>query len=134
MFGVKSINGRFQWLGVPNTLRTDGPPWADDILAPSPAWGIDGTATNPNWGSQPGGPYGSVAVPWSGSVTAMLDYVCRSPENMHSAVRRVRDDLLRENHTVRMQSLSTSRSILRNRLVNRRDCIWDDIWYEPVDQ
>ena len=37
MFGVKPINGSVQWLDVPDPLRTDGPPWTDNILAPSPA-------------------------------------------------------------------------------------------------
>ena len=45
-----------------------------------------------------------------------------------------RDDLLRENRTECMQSLSTSHSILHNRLVNRQDCDWDNLWDEPVDQ
>ena len=37
MFGVNSINGSIQWLGVPYPLRTDGHPWADNMLIPSPA-------------------------------------------------------------------------------------------------
>ena len=79
MFGVNSINGSFQWLGVPAPLRTDGTPWTDNILVPSPAWVTCGTATNRNWGSQTGGPYGSATAPWSGPVRAMPAYVCRSP-------------------------------------------------------
>ena len=63
MFGVNFIHGSIQWLGVPAPLRTDGPPWTDNILVPSPAWGTGGTATNLNWVVQQGGPYGSVAVP-----------------------------------------------------------------------
>ena len=94
MFGINSINGSVQWLGVPAPLRTDGLPWTDNIFAPSPAWRTGGTATNPNLGSQPGGPYGSVVVPWSGTVRAMLTYVRRSPENTGRDMRRVRDDLL----------------------------------------
>ena len=39
MFGVYSINGSVQWLGVPDFLRTDGPPWTDNLLAPVPSWG-----------------------------------------------------------------------------------------------
>ena len=31
MFGVISINGSVQWLSVPAPLRTDGPPWTDNI-------------------------------------------------------------------------------------------------------
>ena len=51
MFGVNSVNGSVQWLGVPPPLRNDAPPWVGNILAPSPSWGTGGTATNPNWGS-----------------------------------------------------------------------------------
>ena len=53
---------------------------------------------------------------------------------MRSAACRVRDDLLRDNLTARIQSLSTSRNPIRDRLVNRRDDNWDDLWDEPVDQ
>ena len=31
MFGVNYINGSVQWLGVPDFLRNDGPPWTDHI-------------------------------------------------------------------------------------------------------
>ena len=79
MFRVNSINGSVQWLGIPDPLRTNGPPWTDNILAPSPDWGTCGTAINTNWVIQPGGPYGSVAVLWSGPVRAMAAYFCRSP-------------------------------------------------------
>ena len=94
MFGVNSINGSFQWLGVTTPLRNDGPPWTDNTLDSSPSWVTSGTATNPNWGIQPGGLYGSVAVLWSGPVFAMPAYAFRSLENMRSSARRVRDDLL----------------------------------------
>ena len=134
MFGLNSIYGNVQWLGVPDPLRTNGPPWNDNILAPIPDWGTGGTTTNPNWGSQPGGTYGSVAGPWSGPVCAIPDYFRRSPENTRIAAHRVRDNLLRENYMVRMQSLSTSCSILRDCLVNRWDCECDDLWDEPNDQ
>ena len=62
MFVLNSINGSFQWLGVPHFLRTDGPPWTDNILSPSPSWVNCGATINRNWVSQPGGTYGSVAV------------------------------------------------------------------------
>ena len=94
MFGINFINGSVQWLGVPHFLSTYGPPWTINILAPSPSWRNGGPSTNTNWGSQLGGTYVSVAVPWSGSVCAIPDSVRSSPENMRSAVRRVRDDLL----------------------------------------
>ena len=115
-------------------LRTDGPHWTDNILVTSPSWGTIGTATNLNWGSQLGGNYGSIAVPWSGPIHSMPDYVRRSPENTRSAARHVCDDLLQENCMARVQSLFTSRRILRDRLVNWQDCDWDDLWDEPVDQ
>ena len=51
MFGLNSINGGIQWLGVPAPLRTDGTSWNDNILAPIPTWGNGGTTTNSNWGS-----------------------------------------------------------------------------------
>ena len=68
MFGVNSINGSVQWLGVPDFLWTDRPPWAGNLMDPSPSWVNGVTTTNPNWGSQPGGPNGSFAVPSSGTV------------------------------------------------------------------
>ena len=134
MFGVNSINGSVRWLGVPDPLRTDGPSWINNILAPICDSGTGGTATNPNWRSQPGVPHVSVSVPWIGPFHAISAYIRRSPENMRSAARCVCDNILQENRMARMQSLSTSRSILRNRMVNQRDCDWDDLWDELVDQ
>ena len=49
-------------VGRPYSTQDHGTPWTDNILAPSPAWGTSGTDTNTNWVSQPGGPYGSVAL------------------------------------------------------------------------
>ena len=89
MFRVNYINGSIQWLVIPDPLSTDGPPWTNNILVTSPAWGTGVTATNSNWGSQPGRPYGSIAVPWSGPICAMPAYFCMSPENMRSAARHV---------------------------------------------
>ena len=127
MFGVNSIVGIVQWLGVPDLLRTDGPPWTDNLLAPSPSWGDGGTTTNRNWVIQTGGPYESVSVPWSGLVRVMPAYVCRIPENMRSAARRVCDDLLRYNCTYHIQSISTCRNPIRVRLTNQRDDNWDEL-------
>ena len=79
MFGVNSIVGIVKWLGVPDLLRTDGPPWTDNLLAPSPSWGDGGTNTNQTWGIQPGGPYGSISVLCSGPTHVIPAYVCRSP-------------------------------------------------------
>ena len=114
MFGVNSINGSVQWLVISAPLRTNGPPWTDNILAPSPACGTCGTDTNTNWCSQHGGPSGTISVLWSGPVRAMPAYICRSPENTRSASHRVCDDLLRENCMARIQSISIFRSIFRN--------------------
>ena len=93
MFGVNSIYGSVQWLGVPDFLKTNGPAWTDNILAPNPSWGDGDTTTNPNCGSQPVGPYGRVAVLWSGTVRVMPYYVRRIPENTCSAARCVRDNI-----------------------------------------
>ena len=99
MFGVNPINKSVQWLGVPDFLVTDGIPWTDNILALSSSWVNCGTTTNPNWVSQPGGPYGSATVLWSGTVCVIPAYVLRTPENMCSAAQCVRDNLLQENCT-----------------------------------
>ena len=37
MFRVNPINESVQWLGVPDTTRTDVLPWTDNILDTSPA-------------------------------------------------------------------------------------------------
>ena len=34
MFGINYINGSVEWLGVPDLLRNDGPPWDLNLLAP----------------------------------------------------------------------------------------------------
>ena len=62
---------------IPAPLRTDGTLWTDNILVPSQSRGASVTATNLNWGIQPGGPYSSVSVPWSGPICAMPAYVRR---------------------------------------------------------
>ena len=48
MLGVNSISGSVQWLGIPDFLSTNGPPWTTNILAPHPIWGYRGSSTNPN--------------------------------------------------------------------------------------
>ena len=128
------MNGSVQWLDVPDPLSNDGPHWIDNILAPIPAWGTFGTAINPNWAILPGGHYGSVCVPCSGTVRSILAYVRRSPGNTRTAVHHVLYDLLRDNRTTRMKILSTSRNIFRDFLVNWRYCDWDDLWDDMVDQ
>ena len=34
MLGRKFIDGSFEYVGVPDFLRTNGPPWNDNLLAP----------------------------------------------------------------------------------------------------
>ena len=72
MFRVNSLNRSVQWFGFPAPLRTNGPPWTDNILDPSPGWVNGGNATNQKWLRQYVGPYVSVAVLWIGPVHAML--------------------------------------------------------------
>ena len=55
MFGRNSINGSVKWIGVPNFLRNDGPPWTLNILAPDANLGERGYSTNQNRGSGSGG-------------------------------------------------------------------------------
>ena len=131
MFGLNSINGIFQWLGVTDLPRTDGPPMTDDLLAPGPSWGDGGTTTNTNGGSEPGGPYVRVAIPWSRLVRVIPAYICSIPENTRSATYRVRGDLLRYNCTTHMQSIYTCRIPIRGRMVNRWHDNCDDLWDEP---
>ena len=55
MFVRNSMNGTVEWLGVPEFLRNDGPPWTLNLLDPYENWEDIGSITNPNWGSQSGG-------------------------------------------------------------------------------
>ena len=134
IYGRKWINGRVKWLGVPTFLRNDGTPWADNVLCTSLCWGVGGTYEIWDLESQPGGRYSNVDVPWRGAVPARPTYLPRSPENARATVRRVCDDLLREHRMARAQSISDSRHILRDELVNCTDCTLDDLWDEPVLQ
>ena len=89
IFCKKPINGSFEFLGVPDPFRTNGPYWIDNILFPIPAWGVGGTMTNFNWGSQPGGRYDGVSVLLRGAVPGRPAYLPRSMENMRAPARRV---------------------------------------------
>ena len=66
----KTINGIFEFLGVLDLLRTKGPYWIDNIMAPITYWGVGGTVTNLNWGSQPDGQQIGVSVLWRSAVPA----------------------------------------------------------------
>ena len=46
MFERKSINGSFEWMGIPDFLRTDGPPWYSNLLDPYVDWKRRGTSTS----------------------------------------------------------------------------------------
>ena len=74
-----------------------------------------------------------VFLPWGGPVRVILAYVRKSPET-HAGLRAASMTISFEIIVRRVQVLSTSRSILCDPLVNRRDCDWDDLWDEPVDQ
>ena len=78
MFVKKSMNGIFYFLGIPAPLRTNGPPWINNIMVPSPTCGVDGSVKNLNWLSQPGGHYGGVSFLWYGAVSDRPIYVPRS--------------------------------------------------------
>ena len=134
MFGINSINGSVEWLRVPDFLRTNGPAWTANLLAPHPSWGGGGSTTNPNWGSKYGRVSGSVSVPRNRPVCVLPIFHRRISENMRTAAHRVCDNLLRGNRLERMQSSSTFRKPIRNWWVNRQDDDWDDLWYDPVDQ
>ena len=134
MYGRNPINWRVEWLGVPCFSCDHGPPWTDNILVLIPHWRVGGTFEPWAWGDQPGGRYGGVEVPWHEAVPARPAYLPRSPENVRTTSRRVRDDLLREHRLARAQSLSDSWHILRDELVNRTDCALDDLWDESAPQ
>ena len=90
----KPINRSFDFLGVPDLLRTNGPYWIDNNLVPIPDLGSSGTMTNLKWGSRPGRRYDGVSVPWHGAVADCLAYLPRISENTRATARRVNDDLL----------------------------------------
>ena len=46
MIRRKCINGIFEWMGIPDFLRTNGPPWTANILAPYANWGRGGSSTS----------------------------------------------------------------------------------------
>ena len=129
----KSINGTFEFLSVPDALRTKGPYWIYILLVPIPVWGVSGTMTNSNWVSLPGGLYDVVSVPWHAAVPACPAYLPRSPENILATSHRNCDNLLWENRLARVQSLSNFCHIFRDRLIDQTDFAWDDLWDDPVE-
>ena len=69
-------------MGIPAPLRTDGPLWTYNILAPGPIWGAGDITTNLNWGSQPGRPSVRVAIPPVKHTT--VDGVATSRRALHA--------------------------------------------------
>ena len=134
MFGRNFINGNVKWLGVPDLLMNDVPPWTLNLLDPYANWGDRGSSTNPNWGVQYGGGSDSVSIPWNSPICVLPVYHQRIFENTRAAAHRFHDDLLRENRTYRMQSPSTCRNPIHCRLVNRQVDKWGDLWDDPVYQ
>ena len=82
------------------------------------------------WGGQPGGRYGGVDVPWRGAVPARAEYL---PQNVRHCAP-VCDNLLWGHRLASAQSLSDSRHIIRDKLINRTDFALDDIWDKPAPQ
>ena len=133
MFGINYINGSFQWLGVPDFLRTDGPARNAIMLAPHPSCGDQGPSTNLNWVSQTGGNFDSVSIPWNRPIRVYAVYHRKIFENTCAAARRVLDDLLRANRLSCIQSPTTCRNPIRNPR-GRQYYEFYDLWYDPVDQ
>ena len=134
MFGRNFINGSVECLGIPDFMRTYEHPWTANLLAHYSSWIDRRSSSNPNWGSQSGGESEIVSVPWNRPVCVLPVYHRRNFENMCSSARRVRDDLILDNRTARMQSPSTCCNPIRGRMVNWWDGDWGDLWDEPVDQ
>ena len=134
MFGRNCNNGNVKWLGDPDFLSTDVPPWTANILATHPSWGYQGSIANPNWGSGYGGNYDSISVTWSRTARVLPIYHQRVFEKKRSAARRVCDNLLPENRMYCMQSPSTFRNPICGCLVKWQDDDWDDLWDDTVDQ
>ena len=131
MFGINSINGGVQWLGVPNFLRTYGPAWTANLLATHPSWGDQGSINNYNWGSQSRGNSDSFSILWNRPTRVYPVYHHRIFENTHAAAPRVRDNILQYNCLARMQIPTTCLSPIHNPL-GHRDDNRDDLWDEPV--
>ena len=130
MYGRKSINGRVECIGVPIFQRNDGTPRAENILYPSPRWGVEDTDEIWALEIQPGSSYIGVDVPWRGAVPARAEHL---PQNVRNCAP-VCDNLLWDHSLARAQSLSDSRHILRDKLINRTDFDLDDIWDKPAPQ
>ena len=65
MLRRKLINGSFEWIGVSDFLRTNGPPWTANILDPYADWGSGGTSTCQKLSSGSGVYSDSVIINWN---------------------------------------------------------------------
>ena len=128
MFGRNYIDGSVEWVGIPDLLRNDVPPWTANILDTYHSWGYQGPSVNLDWGSGFGGNSNSISVLWSLPTRVLPIYHWRISENTHSAACRAHDDLLMENRMYHMQSPSTCRNPIHGCLVNQRDDGLDDPW------
>ena len=134
MFCRKYINGSVKWLGIPNFLRNDGPPWTLNILDTYAKWGYRGSSTSPNLGSVSGGYPDSVSINWNCPTCVLLIYQRRIFDNTRSAAHRARDYLLMENCTYRTENPSTCHNSIRGSLVKRQDDALDNLWDFSVRQ
>ena len=107
MFGRNYINGSVKWIGVPNFLRNDWPPWTLNLLEFYANGGGRGSSNSPNLGSGSGGYSDGVYIPWNQPARVLLAYHCIIFENTRRSAHHACNDLLMENHTYRMQSPST---------------------------
>ena len=96
MFERKSINGSFKWIGIPDFLRENGPPWTSNLLDPYADWGRGVRSNSQNLTSGFGGYSDSVHINWNCPACKLPIYHRRVFENTSSAGRRKCVNLLRE--------------------------------------
>ena len=132
MFGRNYIDGSVEWVGIPDLLRNDVPPWTANILAPYHSWGYQGPSINLDWGSGFGGNSNSISVLWSLPTRVLPIYHWRVFEIF--AVLRAGPVMISLERTIRtackvLPLAATPSAVV---LVNQQDDGWDDLWYEPV--
>ena len=62
MFGRNYINGIVEWIGVPDLMSNDGPPWNFNLLDPYANWRDRGSSTSLKRGNGSGGNYKGVSI------------------------------------------------------------------------